>query len=85
LAEARSSDLGRSRGTYLMFLDADDPLRPNALEVGSKRINARLRGAFVFGRCDTIAAYKSPLPNRWIQRFSGEVHYIECDRSAPLS
>ena len=84
LAEARNSDLRRSRGTYLMFLDADDPLLPNALEVGSKCINARLRGAFVFGRCDSIAAYRSPLSNRWIKRFPGKMHCMESDRSADL-
>jgi len=36
LAEARNCDLRRSRGTYLMFLDADDPLLPKCSRSGLK-------------------------------------------------
>src|SRR3712207_4601210 len=38
LAAARNTGIRRSNGSYLVFLDADDRLLPNALEVGLKHL-----------------------------------------------
>src|SRR5215217_8140206 len=49
LAAARNSGIRESKGSYLVFLDADDRLLPEALEAGVKCLKAYPDGAFVFG------------------------------------
>ena len=68
LAGARNTGIRESKGSYLVFLDADDRLLPEALEAGVKCLKAYPDGAFVFGRYRNIAAdgsilrEKQPLP-----------------------
>jgi glycosyltransferase involved in cell wall biosynthesis len=62
LAGARNAGIRHSSGSYLVFLDADDRLLPNALEVGLKQLKEHPECAFVSGRWKTIAADGSPLP-----------------------
>src|ERR671912_965329 len=47
LAGARNAGIRRSNGSYLVFLDADDRLLPEALEVGLEHLNAHPECAFV--------------------------------------
>jgi glycosyltransferase involved in cell wall biosynthesis len=62
LAGARNEGIRRSRGSHLVFLDADDRLLPNALEVGLRHLKERPECAFVAGRYRYIAFDGSPLP-----------------------
>ncbi len=62
LPGARNTGMGHSRGEYVVFLDADDRLLPEALEVGVKELGAHPKCAFVFGYHNNIATDGSPLP-----------------------
>jgi hypothetical protein len=61
LAEARNEGIRRSNGGYLVFLDADDRLLPNALEVGLSELKAHPECAFVSGHCRFVDVDGSPL------------------------
>ena len=56
LAGARNRGLQESTGECLVFLDADDRLRPNAVELALRVLTHRRDAAFSYGRCDLIAA-----------------------------
>src|SRR5689334_627722 len=54
LSESRNRGIRESRGTYLVFLDADDRLLPVALEIGVNTLEANPECAFTYGRCQRI-------------------------------
>lgn len=49
LSAARNAGIAASHGDYLVFLDADDWLAPNALSINLARLNAAPNAAFVSG------------------------------------
>ncbi|AFZ04852.1 amino acid adenylation domain protein [Oscillatoria nigro-viridis PCC 7112] len=49
-ATARNTGLQISTGEYLLFLDSDDCLLPEAIEIGVKHLNAMPEMGLVFGR-----------------------------------
>jgi glycosyltransferase involved in cell wall biosynthesis len=61
-AAARNMGLRESTGGYLVFLDADDRLLPEALETGLSCLDVHPECAFVFGLCKVIAHDGSSLP-----------------------
>jgi glycosyltransferase involved in cell wall biosynthesis len=56
LPGARNAGLRHSEGEYLVFLDADDRLLPEALEAGLDCFDSYPECAFVAGHCTFIAA-----------------------------
>jgi glycosyltransferase involved in cell wall biosynthesis len=62
LAAARNAGLARSSGDFIVFLDADDRLKPEALEVGRRELLAHPRCALVWGHCVRISEHGQPLP-----------------------
>lgn len=56
VSEARNLGIRSSNGSFLIFLDADDRLRPDAIEIGLDCFNRHPEVAFVSGRFRLIAA-----------------------------
>lgn len=55
-SSARNAGISKSKGDFLVFIDADDRLMPIALEVGLNCLNANPDCAFVYGHTRLIAA-----------------------------
>jgi glycosyltransferase involved in cell wall biosynthesis len=62
LARARNRGLRAATGEFLVFLDADDRLRPGAIEAGIHALGAHPRAAVVYGRCQRIDEDGRPIP-----------------------
>jgi glycosyltransferase involved in cell wall biosynthesis len=62
LAAARNAGLARSSGDFIVFLDADDRLKPEALEVGRRELLANPQCALVWGYAIRISEHGQPLP-----------------------
>lgn len=54
VSAARNAGLGESRGEFLVFLDSDDRLYPDALEIGVSALRKRPECMFVSGACERI-------------------------------
>jgi glycosyltransferase involved in cell wall biosynthesis len=66
LAEARNAGFDAARGDYVIFLDADDRLTPNAIEAHLRCFAENPGAGFVVGDIDHIAADGSYLDSpRW--------------------
>ena len=61
VSEARNLGIRRSNGSFLIFLDADDRLRPDAIEIGLDGFRRHPEVAFVSGRLRFISADGSTL------------------------
>lgn len=53
-AATRNRGLQESRGEYVVFLDGDDRLLPQALEIGVRHLESHPDCAFAAGRCHAI-------------------------------
>ena len=74
LSAARNTGLHESKGDHLVFLDADDRLRPNALEDGVRCFKAFPQCAFVHGTYRFIASDGSPLGKPIVHRVDKEYY-----------
>ena len=83
LAAARNSGIRESKGSYIVFLDADDRLLPEALEAGLECFEAHPECAFVAGRCRRITSDGTPLTGWQQHRVEGDP-YVELLRSCPI-
>jgi len=61
LAAARNTGLRKCTASYVVFLDADDRLLPNALEVGLACITSRPDCAFIYGAYRLISEEGQPI------------------------
>jgi glycosyltransferase involved in cell wall biosynthesis len=62
LASARNAGVAHTTSECLVFLDADDRLRPDALAIGVRELLAHPTCAFVWGRCVRIDEQGRQLP-----------------------
>jgi glycosyltransferase involved in cell wall biosynthesis len=83
LAAARNRGLAEAEGEYIVFLDSDDRLVSEALEVGVRELEAHPGCAFVSGICRKITADGSIVPG-WEQFRVRDDPYLELLRSCPV-
>src|SRR5437762_4473253 len=76
VSTARNTGLKESRGEYLVFLDADDRLLPEALEIGVDCLRQHPECAFASGFCRLIVADGSLL-GKPEQLCIARDHYLE--------
>jgi glycosyltransferase involved in cell wall biosynthesis len=62
LAGARNTGLRATRGEFVIFLDADDRLLPEAAEAGLACLDRHPSAALALGRCSLIDEMGRPLP-----------------------
>jgi hypothetical protein len=74
LSQARNRGLADSTGEFIVFLDADDRLLPNALAAGARALSSRPDCGFVCGHRRLIDALGRPLPTE-IKTFQGKARY----------
>ncbi|MGY1688894.1 glycosyltransferase [Geodermatophilus sp. SYSU D01105] len=75
LAEARNTGIRHSTGDYLVFLDADDRLLPDALRVGIEALRAHPESALVSGHYRHVGVEGEPLPTPDLPCAAGD-HYV---------
>jgi glycosyltransferase involved in cell wall biosynthesis len=62
VAAARNRGFRESRGALIVFLDSDDRLAPNALEVGARALDDHPEAVFAYGRCQVMSSDGTLLP-----------------------
>jgi glycosyltransferase involved in cell wall biosynthesis len=81
VSAARNKGISVSCGEYLSFLDADDRLRPGALEAGVECISKYPESAFVFGQYIYISEDGEPLSAPKMPYDGGDIYLELLDRN----
>lgn len=76
VAAARNAGLGLCGGEYVVFLDGDDRLLPDALETGLRHLDTHPECAFVSGHFRAITSAGTP-GRAWRQPHVTGEHYAE--------
>lgn len=76
VAAARNTGIRQSKGAYLVFLDGDDRLLPDAVETGLYYFNIQPECAFVSGHFKAITSGGLPARTR-LQPCVTSAHYVE--------
>jgi glycosyltransferase involved in cell wall biosynthesis len=76
LAAARNAGLQRTLGEFVVFLDADDRLLPDALRINVSRLRADPALAFVAGASQYIARDGTPLYTNPPHTASGDLYEV---------
>ena len=62
VAEARNAGLAAAQTEFIVFLDADDELMPDAVALGGAALRAHASAAVAVGRCQPIDSFGRELP-----------------------
>lgn len=76
LSAARNKGIDKSRGSFLVFLDADDWLYPDAIRTNLQYLQQNSRCAFVSGWHDKVNEWGYPLEDQEDQVVVDDCHYI---------
>ena len=83
LGAARNRGLAECRGTFIVFLDADDRMLPGGLDIAARALCAHRSCAFAYGRCVMMGpdGVFWPTPEQAIVRAG---HYAAFLRTNPI-